>query len=104
MIKITTAASKQISHSAEQGDMPAMPLRIAIKKQDDGSFHYALGFDEQRLPGDVFVNSDNIDMVISQTSKEYAEGMTIDYVELEAGKHEFIFLNPNDPSFVPPTR
>jgi len=28
--------------------------------------------------------------------------MTIDYVELEAGKQEFIFLNPNDPTYRPP--
>ena len=26
----------------------------------------------------------------------------LDYVELEDGKYEFIFLNPNDPSFSPP--
>ena len=28
--------------------------------------------------------------------------MTIDYVELEPGSWQFIFLNPNDPSYVPP--
>ena len=79
-----------------------MPLRIAIKEQDDGSFHYAMGFDEQRLPGDVFINIDNIRIVISDKSKHLAEGMTIDYVELEPGKQEFIFLNSNDPAYIAP--
>jgi iron-sulfur cluster assembly protein len=27
---------------------------------------------------------------------------TLDFVELEAGESQFIFLNPKDPSFVPP--
>ena len=102
MIKLTDAAVKQILHSAEQGEMHAIPLRVAIKEQDDGSFHYAMGFDEQRLPGDIFVNIEDISLVVSETSKDLVEGMTIDYVELEAGKQEFIFLNPNDPTYRPP--
>jgi iron-sulfur cluster assembly protein len=102
MIKLTDAAVKQILLSVEQGKMQATPLRVAIKEQDDGSFHYAMGFDEQRLPGDVFVNIEDISLVVSETSKDLAEGMTIDYVELEAGKQEFIFLNPNDPTYRPP--
>jgi iron-sulfur cluster assembly accessory protein len=104
MIKLTEQAAKQIIVSAEQGKMQGIPLRLAIKEQDDGSFHYAMGFDEQRLPGDVFVNIENISMVVSAISKDLAEGMTIDYVELEPGKSEFIFLNPNDPTYVSPGR
>jgi len=104
MIKLTDTAVEQIISSAEQGDMQSIPLRIAIKQQDDGSFHYAMGFDEQRLPGDVFVNIANINLVVSETSKVLVDGMTIDYVELEAGKPEFIFLNPNDPTYVPPRK
>jgi iron-sulfur cluster assembly accessory protein len=102
MIKLTRQAAEQIIESAEQGKMQGIPLRLAIKKQDDGSFHYAMGFDEQRLPGDIFVNIENISLVISAISKDLAEGMTIDYVELEPGKSEFIFLNPNDPTYVAP--
>jgi len=104
MIKLTDAAVEQIILSAEQGEMQSIPLRIAIKQQDDGSFHYAMGFDEQRLPGDAFVTIASINLVVSETSKDLVEGMTIDYVELEAGKPEFIFLNPNDPTYVPPRK
>lgn len=104
MIKLTAEAAKQILISAEQNDKPSMPLRIAIKQQDDGSYHYAMGFDQQRLPGDVFVNIEKINLVVSEKSKDLAEGMTIDYVELEPGKLEFIFLNPNDPTYTAPSR
>ena len=102
MISVTTPALEQIKLSATQGEMGSTPLRIAIKEQDDGSFHYAMGFDEQRLPGDNFFNFDGVDLVVAEASKDLAEGMTIDFVELEPGKSEFIFLNPNDPTYVAP--
>jgi len=102
MISLSTAALEQIRHSADAGGMASSPLRVAIKKQDDGSFHYAMGFDEQRLPGDTFFNFDGVDLVVATASKELTEGLTIDFVELEPGKPEFIFLNPNDPSYIPP--
>ncbi len=104
MIKLTEKALEQIKFSAAQDGMSSIPLRIAIKRLDDGSFHYAMGFDDQRLPGDSFVNFDDVSMVVSATSKSLVEGLTIDFVELEPGKQEFIFLNPNDPDFVPPQR
>lgn len=104
MIKLTHDAVKQIKLSIEQSDTPGAPLRIAIKEQDDGSFHYAMGFDEQRLPGDIFVNIENIALVVAVQSKDLAEGMTIDFVELEPNSFEFIFLNPNDPTYVAPRK
>ena len=104
MISLSTSALEQIKLSAAQGDMEALPLRIAIKEQDDGSFHYAMGFDKQRLPGDTFLNFDGVNLVVSVGSKDLAEGMTIDFIELIAGKAEFIFLNPNDPTYVPPRK
>ena len=104
MISLTSAALEQIKLSRAQDEMQSLPIRIAIKEQDDGSFHYAMGFDEQRLPGDNFLNFDGVDLVVSANSKDLAEGMTIDFVELEPGRHEFIFLNPNDPTYVPPRK
>ena len=104
MISLTASALEQIKLSAAQAEAGSTPIRVAIKEQDDGSFHYAMGFDEQRLPGDSFLNFDGVDLVVSASSKSLAEGMTIDFVELEPGKHEFIFLNPNDPTYVPPRK
>jgi iron-sulfur cluster assembly protein len=102
MISLSTAALEQIRHSADSGGMQSIPLRVAVKQLEDGSYHYAMGFDEQKLPGDTFFNFDGVDIVVAENSKDLADGMTIDYVELEPGKMEFIFLNPNDPSYVPP--
>ena len=104
MISVSTSALEQIKRSAASSGMESMPLRIAIKEQEDGSFHYAMGFDDQRLPGDNFLNFDGVDLVVSAASKNLAEGMTIDYVELSPGQYEFIFLNPKDPTYVPPRK
>jgi Fe-S cluster assembly iron-binding protein IscA len=103
MISLSTAAHEQIRLSATTGDLQSVPLRVAVKQLDDGSLHYAMGFDEHKLPGDTFFNFDGVDLVVSTGSKGLADGMTIDYVELEPGKLEFIFLNPNDPAYVPPS-
>ena len=31
------------------------------------------------------------------------DAATLDYVELEPGEPQFIFLNPKDPTYVPPS-
>ena len=102
MISLSTSALEQIRESADAGDAQSLPLRVAVKQLEDGSFHYAMGFDDQRLPGDTFFNFDGVDLVVATASKDLADGMTIDFVELTAGKPEFIFLNPNGPAYVPP--
>jgi iron-sulfur cluster assembly protein len=101
MITITPRAAEQIRISAKQGNMMGMPLRIACQKQPDGSFHYALGFDDQSQQGDETYTSEGIDLVASLVSIPLLTGTIIDYVELEPGKFEIIFLNPNDPNYKP---
>ena len=102
MIKITDSAAKQITVSLKQmGDKP-LPLRIAIKVQQDGSFHYNMGFDDQTHEGDKTFEEKNIHLVVDAASIPLITGMTMDYVEIN-DKHEIVFLNPNDPNYVPPT-
>ena len=48
MIKVTNAAAKQIQLSAQQGKTEKLALRIAVTKNEDGSFHYGIGFDENK--------------------------------------------------------
>ena len=101
MITITPSAAEQIRNSAKQGNMLGMPLRLACQKQPDGSFHYALGFDDQNQQGDETFTSEGIDVVVSALSLPLLRGTIVDYVELESGKFEIIFLNPNDPNYKP---
>lgn len=103
MITLTLEAANQIKASAIQGRMEGIPLRLAAKRiSDDNSLHYAMGFDD--VPGEndhKFVSAE-IDIVIAESSIDLLQGATVDYVELEPGKFHFIFLNPNDPNYVPP--
>jgi len=102
MITITPAAAKQINDSAIEGNMQGLAMRIAARRNPDGSIHYGMGFDDQQLEGDTHITSGGIDVIIAETSKLLLEGTTIDYVELEPGEYQFIFMNPNDRNYTPP--
>ena len=103
MITITPAAARQIRASAVQGNMEGMPMRIAARRNPDGSIHYGMGFDDNQLEGDTLVTADDIEVVIAENSKVLLDGMTLDYVELEPGTFQFIFQNPNDVNYAPPS-
>lgn len=102
MITITPAATEQIRASAEQGNMQGLAMRIAAKRNPDGTMHYGMGFDENDLEGDIHVDADCIDVVIGESSFVLLEGTTLDYVELESDNWQFIFMNPNDSNYSPP--
>ena len=102
MITVTPAAAQQIRLSAIQGQMDDLPMRIAATRNPDGSLHYGMGFDDNRLEGDFHLSTEGIDVVVSASSMLLLSGTTLDYVEIEPGAFQFIFLNPNDPNFTPP--
>ncbi|MCC7116728.1 MAG: hypothetical protein IT520_20325 [Burkholderiales bacterium] len=95
MINVTPAAARQIRVAASQSEADDLGLRIAARRDDQGSLHYAMGFDEMR-DGDVVVPSEGLALVIAGDQRELLEGMTLDYVEYEEGDFRFIFINPND--------
>jgi len=102
MITITPAAAEQIRASAEQGNMQGLAMRIAAKRNPDGTMHYGMGFDDNELDGDIHVTAGGIDVVIGESSHLLMEGATLDYVEIEPETWQFIFLNPNDANYSPP--
>jgi len=101
MIKVTQAAAAQIKLSADQGKTEGMSLRIAASRNDDNSIHYGMGFDDGK-EDDITVTTEEIDIIVSATSAELLKDTTIDFVELEPDKFQFIFMNPNDPNYKPP--
>lgn len=102
MITITPAAADQIRASAQQGGMEGLAMRIAARREPDGSIHYGMGFDEDEREGDLRFSSEGVDVVIGESSRILVDGMTVDYVEIEPDSWQFIFLNPNDVNFIPP--
>ena len=102
MITITPAAVAQIKLSADQGKAEGMALRIAASRNDDNSIHYGMGFDDSKAD-DVTVAAEDIEVIVSSSSAELLKDTTIDFVELEPNKFQFIFMNPNDPNYKPPS-
>lgn len=102
MFTLTQAAAKQVRRAAQSADMDELALRIAASRQPDGSIGYRMGFDEIAAD-DVMLSSRGVDIVFKATHKELLNGTTLDFVELEPGEFQFIFMNPNDPNYVPPS-
>lgn len=100
MITITEAAANQIKESIKQTDVDGLALRVACTKQSDGSLHYGMGFDEKHDDDQLFMSND-IELIIAPVSLTLLTGTVLDFVELEEGKPDFIFQNPNDPEHQP---
>ena len=103
IIKITDPAARQIRLSIKPEEAKTVSLRLAVMCKQDGSFHYAMGLDDQNHEDDLKLQSNDINIVVNSAMLGMIRNMTIDYVELEKGQYNFIFLNPNDPSYVPPS-
>lgn len=99
---MTPEAANQVKKSAKEGKLEGSPLRIAVTSMEDGSFHYAMGFDDAGREDDIKLQSEGIDLIIAPSSMSMLTGTVVDYVPLEEGQFHFIFMNPNDPAYQPP--
>lgn len=97
MITITPEAAAQIRHSAEHTGSQGMHLRIAVRREEDGTFVYGMGFDKMGTDDALFA-SEGINILVTNASKDFLMGATLDFVEIAPGERQFIFINPNDPA------
>ncbi len=98
MITISKNAASQIEYSASHSEISDAVMRVAIRQLDDGSLHYALGFDDAFSHHDIRFNSQGVELVVSPESLNLGRELTIDFVELDSGDKNFIFINPADPN------
>lgn len=101
MFQLTEAAAEQIRAAATQGGTEGMALRLAATTKEDGSFDYLMGFDDSK-DEDISFKSEGIDIVMAPEYVPMLDEAILDYVEIEANNPQFIFLNPKDPTYVPP--
>ena len=104
-IEVTKAAADQIRKSALESKLDDTPLRIAATRHADNSIHYGLGFDDidSGKEKDHHFESNGVEIVVAESSLKLLRGTTIDFVEMEPKQFRFVFLNPNDPNYSPPT-
>ena len=97
MINITPEAAVQILASARQSAGGKVCLRLAARLDGKGAIEYGMGLDDQ-AEGDLLAVSQGISVVVSPGCAELLTGATLDFVEINPGEKQFIFINPNDPS------
>lgn len=102
MFKLTTTAAAQVKHYAEQSGMTKFSLRLAAHQQPNGSIEYVMGFDETKEE-DISFKLESINILIAPEYAILLDETVMDFVELEPGVRRFIFLNPKDPTYVPPS-
>ncbi len=100
MITLTPQAAKQIRISAEQSGAKHLALRLAAKKNPDGTLDYGIGFDEVKNEDQVVV-SEEVEICFAPEYGPLLNGMTLDYVEFAPGEYRFIVMNPNDANYAP---
>ncbi|MCB1801454.1 MAG: iron-sulfur cluster assembly accessory protein [Gammaproteobacteria bacterium] len=101
MFKVTPQAAQQVKFAAEQSGTAGMALRLAAQQRPDGSIDYRMGFDEA-TEDDIRFDSEGVQIVIAPEFVPLLDTATLDFVELEPGDSQFIFLNPNDANYAPP--
>ncbi|MCY4642176.1 MAG: iron-sulfur cluster assembly accessory protein [Gammaproteobacteria bacterium] len=104
-ISLTKTAADQVKKAALVAQLDNTPLRIAATRNKDNSIHYGMGFDDVGSGDekDYHFESNGVELVVAESSFGLLDGTTIDFVELEPKQFHFVFLNPNDPDYSPPT-
>ena len=102
ILTFSPAATAQIKLNMQEGENKNMALRFAAQMTADETVQYGIGFDEPK-EDDALIEGDGFKVVISPDCIELLNGAHVDFVEIEKDQHHFIFLNPNDPSYKPPT-
>ena len=96
MLTLTPAAATRIIDSAQQSDAVGMALRVAAKMEEDGQIAFGIGFDDQR-EHDLSYECEGLTVLIAPPSRELLEGMLLDFVEVEPGERQFVFMQTQAP-------
>ncbi len=92
MFTLTSAAAQQVRQAAGASGAQDLALRIAAKIDPDGSVQYGMGFDEPK-DEDMKLDLDGVAVVIAEDFQPVLANIVLDYVELEPGQFNFIFMD-----------
>jgi iron-sulfur cluster assembly protein len=91
MFSLTSAAAQQIQRAAADGAAQDLALRVAAQHAADGSIEYGMGFDEAQ-DDDMRLLLEGVAVVIADPHQPLLEDTVLDFVELEPGTFNFIFI------------
>lgn len=93
MFTLTPAATNEILAAAERSDAIGLALRVAAQRDDDGSVRFGMGFDEERV-GDDPLRFEDLTVLVGSGSRALLDGVVLDFVEIEPGLPQFVFIPP----------
>ena len=91
MFSLTAEAASQIRESVARSGATDAALRVAARRETDGSIVYGMGFDERR-EGDMPLEVEGIQLLIAAPSQALLQATRLDFVELEPGQFNFVFI------------
>lgn len=95
---ITPKAVAQVVRAVAESFEGQPVLRVAAKRDRDGSIDYAMGFDEPREEDTISLQH-GVRLLIAPTSIELLNDTVLDFVYMENEVDpQFIFRNSNDPN------
>lgn len=92
MFTLTSAAALQIQQAADTSGSQDIALRVAAKVDSDGTLQYGMGFDDPK-DEDMKLDVSGVSVVISMESQDLLDETVLDFVELEPGEFNFIFID-----------
>ena len=93
MLTLTPSATQEILAAAARSNAAGLALRVAARQIADGSIEYGMGFDEER-DDDEPAQFGGLKVVVASPSLMLLEETVLDFVEIEPGRHDFIFIPP----------
>lgn len=94
MFHVSHDALRQIQQAASDSGASDLALRVAARRLADGSVDYAMGFDAVK-DDDTQLQFDSVAVVIAPHHLSLLQDIELDFVTLQPGQNEFIFVNPN---------
>jgi len=79
-LAITPRAVEQVRRAAAASGADGLPLRVAAKREADGSVQLGIGFDTERARDDT-IEMAGVTLLVSEHSRDLLEDMVLDFVE-----------------------
>lgn len=94
MITISESAADRLKEMLSQQETPNMFLRLGVTPGGCTGFSYAMGFDDQESDQDIYMDVQDMKVVVEKENLRYLDGLEIDFEEsgMTGG---FTIHNPN---------
>jgi iron-sulfur cluster assembly protein len=96
MFHVTPSATAELLAAAARSNAEGMALRIAARPLADGSVEFGIGFDDER-ENDEAAEYHGLTVLLGAKSRPYLAGTMLDYVEVEPGRFDFVFVATDEP-------